>query len=33
MESGLGVSHDGQTLVFSQIDQEESTLMLVEGLR
>lgn len=33
VDSGLGVSCDGRVVVYSQVDQAESTLMLVEGMR
>lgn len=33
VDSGLGVSEDGRVVVYSQVDQEESTLVLVEGVR
>jgi len=33
VDSGLGVSEDGRVVVYSQVDQEESTLVLVEGVK
>lgn len=33
VDSGLGVSQDGRVVVYSQVDQEESTLVLVEGVK
>jgi hypothetical protein len=33
VESGLSVSAAGSSVVFSQVDREESSLMLVEGFR
>lgn len=33
VETGLSLTADGRTAVFSQVDREESTLMLVEGFR
>jgi Tol biopolymer transport system component/DNA-binding winged helix-turn-helix (wHTH) protein len=33
VESGLSITADGRTVVYSQVDREESTLMLVEGFR
>jgi hypothetical protein len=33
VDSGLGVSEDGRVVIYSQVDQEESTLVLVEGVK
>jgi Tol biopolymer transport system component/DNA-binding winged helix-turn-helix (wHTH) protein len=33
VDSGLGVSEDGSVVIYSQVDQEESTLVLVEGVK